>query len=748
MAAYRRRKGTKGAVLPSPFDGMVEEVAARLHATWVERRRGEGWTWGPQRSDAKKTHPDLVPFKKLAVGEQDLNRIVAEEALRMALSLGAVVGDPVASAPSRGAPLNAEGIAIPTLLKNWRTLAQKGERLSPAMYEAIGQAALKKGAPLIAYDIFTEALAHTPGVPRLVTLLGLSLAETGAYEKAVATLTQLHASGRADSDAIGILARAYKDMAWLSGDRRHMEKAHLLYTEGYRMALRKKSAGWRDRAVYTGVNAAATACFAGKERIARTLAKEVLALCASGGNSYWDLASMAEAAAILGRWDEALSGYRQAGELGRDNLRQLTSTRRQARRLLKRMGMATDRFDHCFNVPNVVTFSGHMIDRAERLQPRFPAELEGRVRTEIARHLKALKGGVGFSSAASGADILFIEEMIKRKRGASDPDNVEINIVLPCALDAFREISVDPAGRHWNARLTRSLSHVSTLLEVSPLQHFASPLDFGFTNMTLIGLSQLRAKSLDTDVAPLVVWDGATGDGGGGTATMVANWRARGLEPTIIDIGKLRRDEPIIITRPTLRSPVKAQRIASLSRIDKDGRLVCAMLFCDVVGYSQLNEERIDPFVTHFMGTVAALAKRYRKGLLTRNTWGDAIHMTFASVEQAGLFALDLCETIGGADWGAVGLPADLNLRFGLHAGPVKRRFDPVLGMSVYTGVHVSRAARIEQITPPGHVYASQEYAALVVSTGVTSLAVEYAGKINLPKKYGDYPLYILRRAG
>jgi tryptophan halogenase len=44
----------------------------------------------------------------------------------------------------------------------------------------------------------------------------------------------------------------------------------------------------------------------------------------------------------------------------------------------------------------------------------------------------------------------------------------------------------------------------------------------------------------------------------------------------------------------------------------------------------------------------------------------------------------------------------------GLHAGPVYRYTDPVTRRPNYTGGHASRAARIEPITPPGQVYASE----------------------------------------
>jgi hypothetical protein len=35
------------------------------HEMWCEFKRGQGWTWGPEKDPVKKTHPDLVPWAVL-----------------------------------------------------------------------------------------------------------------------------------------------------------------------------------------------------------------------------------------------------------------------------------------------------------------------------------------------------------------------------------------------------------------------------------------------------------------------------------------------------------------------------------------------------------------------------------------------------------------------------------------------------------------------------------------------------------
>ena len=157
-------------------------------------------------------------------------------------------------------------------------------------------------------------------------------------------------------------------------------------------------------------------------------------------------------------------------------------------------------------------------------------------------------------------------------------------------------------------------------------------------------------------------------------------------------------------------------------------------------------------FMEHFLGAVAGLvaaaaAARPPFAPVAKNTWGDGLYFVFRSARDAGRFALDLCERVDGTDWTAHGLPANLSLRIALHAGPVYAGRNPVTGQQPdYTGTHVSRAARIEPITPPGHVYASQPFAALAAAQGATDFTCDYVGQTPLAKGYGTFPTYHVRR--
>ncbi len=55
---------------------------------WAQRRLTEGWTYGPRRDDAAKTHPCLVPHAELPESEKEYDRQTAMETLKAILVMG------------------------------------------------------------------------------------------------------------------------------------------------------------------------------------------------------------------------------------------------------------------------------------------------------------------------------------------------------------------------------------------------------------------------------------------------------------------------------------------------------------------------------------------------------------------------------------------------------------------------------------------------------------------------------------
>ena len=101
------------------------------------------------------------------------------------------------------------------------------------------------------------------------------------------------------------------------------------------------------------------------------------------------------------------------------------------------------------------------------------------------------------------------------------------------------------------------------------------------------------------------------------------------------------------------------------------------------------------------------------------------------------------------AAWAERGLPGGLNVRVGLHTGPVLLCVDPVIRQMTFTGSHVSHAARIEPVVEAGEIFATEAFVAFVEiarSNGETiPFHGDYLGQIDFAKGYGRYPLFRLR---
>lgn len=67
---------------------LTEAIAENAHDIWARARMDEGWTYGPVRDDARKQHPDLVPYAQLPDSEKEYDRLMAMNTLRLVRRLG------------------------------------------------------------------------------------------------------------------------------------------------------------------------------------------------------------------------------------------------------------------------------------------------------------------------------------------------------------------------------------------------------------------------------------------------------------------------------------------------------------------------------------------------------------------------------------------------------------------------------------------------------------------------------------
>src|SRR3970282_97467 len=100
-------------------------------------------------------------------------------------------------------------------------------------------------------------------------------------------------------------------------------------------------------------------------------------------------------------------------------------------------------------------------------------------------------------------------------------------------------------------------------------------------------------------------------------------------------------------------------------------RQVMAMLFADVKNFSKLNEAQTPSFFALFLNEVANVIKASKNKPVFRNTWGDGLYLVFNNVVECADFAMRLLDKVENVQWEQMGLPADITIRMGVHAGPV-----------------------------------------------------------------------------
>ena len=65
-----------------------EAIAENAHDVWATARMKEGWSYGPERDDANKKHPDLIPYSALPDSEKEYDRLMALDTIKLVKKLG------------------------------------------------------------------------------------------------------------------------------------------------------------------------------------------------------------------------------------------------------------------------------------------------------------------------------------------------------------------------------------------------------------------------------------------------------------------------------------------------------------------------------------------------------------------------------------------------------------------------------------------------------------------------------------
>ncbi|MFH1604506.1 MAG: TRAFs-binding domain-containing protein, partial [Pseudomonadota bacterium] len=630
----------------------------------------------------------------------------------------------------------------------WQGREGNPESAEPAWHLTLARRGLALGEPLFAYEVCAEAAERWIEHGDLRKVLALALARSGATGSALDIAYSLFKAGHRDGEMFGLLGRIHKDLWQQRNDAQELAKAIRYYEDGLR---------WEPKNYFNGINASTLTLCAGRTKRAHALAHAVLDICfdelattpataklfgsllpwSTPGTSkstatrndktcqdYWLLATVGEAALVLAIMPLAEAAYEAARNSPDAGVGSLATSRRNAKLILAGHKGGLELLARMLPQPRIAIFCGHMVDIG-RAKPRFPARALARVLAAIGAWIDTNAINIGYAPAASGGDLLFHDALAARC--------VERHVVLPHSREPFCQHSVAPAGRHWVRQYEQLLDTATSVTAVA--DEVSDAESYRYANRMIVGMARSRARMIDGEVIGLALWDGRRGKSGG-TGSAVAGWLAAGVPITVIDplTGETRPLAKDRESRPEKRPAPQFGR-----------RETVALLFADAVGFSKLTERQLPRFIRYFLHPIGRLSAARNGRPLTVNTWGDGLYMTFTSAAEAGRFALKLRDIGSRNDWEKVGLPAHINIRIGLHAGPAIRMIDPVTKQLNFMGSNVSRAARIEPVTPPGQVYCSEPFAALAEAELVSTFVCEYVGNTVMAKKYGSFPTYRVR---
>lgn len=570
--------------------------------------------------------------------------------------------------------------------------------------------AIDNGNLLLAYDLARVAIDGGDTSTELRHLLILTLARMGDGQQAMALYEEYGLHGSVNAHHRSIAARILKDaaLALPDGDNRNeaMTAAYRAYADIFE----------ESGDAYPGINAASLALISGRKKQAQALASSIIVLKEiANPKSYYDAATLAEALLINERVDEAAAALYMASQLPDANSGAKSSTSRQLLLIAQILELDTDSQKVLLAPilpPTVIHYCGHMFLE--------DAATEATLRQQIAKFLDKQSADFAYGALAAGADILVAEAILER--------GGELHVMLPFLKDDFVAQSVIPAGEGWLGRFEHCLEAATSVHYATEMNYVGDPEQFGYASKVAMGMAKLRAEYLGTSPQQLAIWDGIAVDGPAGTGADVKAWGDYGGATTVI--------APDDIDR----------KLSWPKQPDTDDltRGLAAFLFTDFPGFSKLAEAALPAFWQGVMGRMADVLDSYPDKVLAKNSWGDAVLAISLDAPVAAEIALALQESLQDFDYSLLGLSESSGMRIGVHYGPAYQTKDLITGQTTFYGTEVSRAARIEPVTPPGAVFVTEPFAAILVLEASDRFKCRYVGNVEFAKGYGTYPIYRL----
>ena len=434
----------------------------------------------------------------------------------------------------------------------------------------------------VARSVLEELLVLDPEHRKAQILMGLVLGRLGKTLEAKVHMLRVAEQYAQDIEAQGILGRVYKDLWRLEFQELETleeRQQQAIATSSY-IAAAIHSYNLAARAhfdYYTGVNVVSflkllehlknatgddpvdseISDLEDLVSVVRFAAQNALdsAGLDGGQDGVWAAATLGELELVAGDDEKARKHYRDAANAPGTTHFQIDSMLEQihlfeslgfrpdavatVRKLLEKRRNALERrgggslMESAPQFKKVAVFSGHMIDKPDRPEERFPPRKESAVRDRIESQLEIWKLGAGdlaICGGANGADILFAE--LCAERGA------EVWLFLALPESEFLEESVRLPDSNWEQRFFDLLGREGVTV-LRQFERLKSPPKgtsvFSRTNLWMVNTARCEAND-PRNLYALLVWDERpTGDGPGGSSDFAARVKRVGgrLAPII-----------------------------------------------------------------------------------------------------------------------------------------------------------------------------------------------------------------------
>jgi tetratricopeptide (TPR) repeat protein len=422
----------------------------------------------------------------------------------------------------------------------------------------------------LAESLLTEVLSLDPTHFAASCQLGLVQNRLGKRADAEDRLRRLAAACPGDSEAQGMLGRVYKDM-WRAAFERRPTVPERQRAAWQAIEFAEHALGSYDATVrrdldqyYNAINVLAlttlvrhVAAAAGETapavtsvdaddlaRIIRLAAGEAL-----DRDPVWASATLGELALLVGEPAAVAKQYYVDATRNRDlTYFHLDSMAGQVR-LFASLELRPDAVSEVLALldarlasvvaparrfTKVVMASGHMTDKPDRAEPRFPEAKSVAVANRIASALNEWRIGTGdlaLCGGARGGDILFAEACLAR--GA----HVRLLIALPD--EEFLAESVRVPGTDWEERYRALRERCEVWCQPERLGDPPPQMSpFARNNRWIIDTARTDADA--AHLYSVLVWDERqTGDGPGGSADFAARSEQLGARRTIVNPMKL-----------------------------------------------------------------------------------------------------------------------------------------------------------------------------------------------------------------